>query len=102
LNTLDAFRGVVRQGEIVALLPQGALLDCRQDQTLAVRSIARPAEWTLENLDKPDLFNGLSRQVVMVTTSDRLQIPPIAHFCRLVETMIKLNSIEAKQLVGQS
>ncbi len=30
LNTLDAFRGVVRQGEMIALLPQSALVDCRQ------------------------------------------------------------------------
>ncbi|MFM7875762.1 MAG: hypothetical protein ACKO8M_04350, partial [Microcystis panniformis] len=35
----------------------------------------------------------LTRQVVLVTTSDRLQIPPIAHFCQLVrqikQSMIK-------------
>jgi DNA-binding transcriptional LysR family regulator len=96
LNTLDAFRGVVRQGEIIALLPQGALLDCLQDPTLAVRSIAPPTELSLEMTDTINL----SRQVVMVTTSDRLKIPPIAHFCQLVETTIKPTSITTKQLVG--
>ena len=29
VNTLDAFRGVVRQGELVALLPQSALVEAR-------------------------------------------------------------------------
>ncbi|HEY9669634.1 MAG TPA: LysR family transcriptional regulator, partial [Coleofasciculaceae cyanobacterium] len=40
LNTLDAFRGVIRQGELIALLPQSALLECRTDPNLAVRAIA--------------------------------------------------------------
>ena len=31
LNTLDTFRGVVRQGKIIALLPQSALVEARQD-----------------------------------------------------------------------
>jgi DNA-binding transcriptional LysR family regulator len=101
LNTLDAFRGVVRQGEILALLPQGALIDCDRDPTLAVRSIASTLELAIENIDRTDLLDGLSRQVVMVTTSDRLKIPPIAHFCQLVETIISTNSIDTKQLVGQ-
>ena len=39
VNTLDAFRGVVRQGELIALLPQSALLEARLDPTLAVRSL---------------------------------------------------------------
>ena len=62
LNTLDAFRGVVRQGELLALLPKSALLDVNHDPTLAVRSI------------EPTLQTGiqLSRQVVLVTSSDRL------------------------------
>src|SRR4028118_85041 len=37
VNTLDAFRGVVRQGDLVALLPQSALIESRSDPTLAVR-----------------------------------------------------------------
>ena len=80
LNTLDAFRGVVRQGEIIALLPQTALLEARQDPTLAVRPIAELPDNSLSQKFK----QGLTRQVVLVTTSDRLNIPPIAHFCELV------------------
>lgn len=81
LNTLDAFRGVVRQGEIIALLPQTALLEARQDPTLAVRSLAELPE---TNANSQKFKQGLTRQVVLVTTSDRLNIPPIAHFCDLV------------------
>jgi DNA-binding transcriptional LysR family regulator len=74
LNTLDAFRGVVRQGELLALLPKSALLDVNNDPTLAVRSI------------EPTFQTGiqLSRQVVLVTSSDRLQLPPVQFFCDLV------------------
>ncbi|NEP17741.1 MAG: LysR family transcriptional regulator [Leptolyngbya sp. SIO4C1] len=72
LNTLDAFRGVVRQGDMIALLPRSALTDCRHDSALAVRRTAAPV---------------LMRRVVMVTTQDRLQIPPIQQFCSLVETL---------------
>ncbi len=74
LNTLDAFRGVVRQGELIAMLPQSALVDVFQDPTLAVRSIE----------PTPQTGISLSRQVVLVTTSDRLQLPPIQYFCDLV------------------
>jgi DNA-binding transcriptional LysR family regulator len=86
LNTLDAFRGVVRQGNIIALLPQSALMEARSDATLAIRPLASPSG------ENPYLNNGkfshrLTRQVVLVTTSDRLQIPPIAHFCQLVRQM---------------
>ncbi len=80
LNTLDAFRGVVRQGEIIALLPESALIEAAQDHTLAIRS--------LEELTEPltaKLPQRLTRQVVLATTSDRLQIPPIRHFCDLVK-----------------
>jgi DNA-binding transcriptional LysR family regulator len=78
VNTLDAFRGVVRQGELIALLPQSALLEARLDPTLAIRS--------LENNNTSGLVDGssLTRRVVMVTTQDRLQIPPIKHFWQLV------------------
>lgn len=81
LNTLDAFRGVVRQGEIVAMLPRSALADCQDDQTLTIRPLALTAD---ERTASP-----LTRQVVMVTTSDRLDIPPIAHFCQLVKKRLK-------------
>lgn len=73
LNTLDAFRGVVRQGELIALLPQGAIQDVHLDSTLVVRSTADPV---------------LVRQVVLVTTQDRLQIPPIQRFRALVREIM--------------
>lgn len=88
LNTLDAFRGVVRQGQMVALLPQTALLEARQDSTLAIRPLAPlpPAEMPvkLPNTPQARLQQPLTRQVSLVTTRDRLQVPPIAHFCQLV------------------
>lgn len=71
LNTLDAFRGVVRRGNLIALLPKSALMENRWDPTLAVRPTQAPV---------------LMRQVVLVTTRDRLSIPPIQHFCTLVQT----------------
>ncbi len=82
LNTLDAFRGVVRQGEIIALLPHAALIEARFDPTLAVRKII-PPEHLHNGQTSPDSI--FTREVVLVTTGDRLQIPPIAHFCDLVK-----------------
>jgi DNA-binding transcriptional LysR family regulator len=78
LNTLDAFRGVVRQGKLIALLPKSALIDIPNDPTLATRSI------------EPIPHSGinLSRHVVLVTSSDRLQIPPIKFFCDLVSQQL--------------
>lgn len=72
LNTLEAFRGVIRQGNCVALLPQSALVECRHDPTVAVRPTAAPV---------------LSRSVVLVTTRDRMAIPPIRRFHDLVQTL---------------
>ncbi len=78
VNTLDAFRGIVRQGELIALLPQSALVEARLDPTLAVRSLAKcKAGAAVEN--------SMTRRVVMVTTQDRLNIPPIKHFWQLVQ-----------------
>lgn len=74
LNTLDAFRGVVRQGNLVALLPRSALSESRRDLALAVRPTGEPT---------------LRRKVVMVTTHDRLMIPPIREFCDLVQQQAK-------------
>ncbi|NJL22030.1 MAG: LysR family transcriptional regulator [Leptolyngbyaceae cyanobacterium SM1_3_5] len=78
LNTLDAFRGIVRQGGLVALLPRSAIIDGHTDPTLAVRPTAEPS---------------LVRQVVLVTSQDRLQIPPIQRFRDLVHTHISSRSI---------
>ena len=75
VNTLDAFRGIARQGELVALLPQSALMEARLDSTLAVREIATEG-------------SSLTRQVVMVTTQDRLSIPPIQYFWQLVRESV--------------
>jgi DNA-binding transcriptional LysR family regulator len=90
LNTLDAFRGIVRQGELIALLPQGAIQDVHLDPTLAVRSTLDPV---------------LIRQVVLVTTQDRLQIPPIQRFRDLVQDMMKsqnsTNIVPSKALAGR-
>lgn len=81
LNTLDAFRGVVRQGYAIAMLPKSALLEAETDSTLAIRPIAPdPSSHTLPYL---------TREVVVVTTSDRLEIPPIAHFYQLVQQLLK-------------
>jgi DNA-binding transcriptional LysR family regulator len=88
LNTLDAFRGVVRQGEIIALLPHAALMEARLDKTLAVKKIIPPLEDNNGHNSGNSIF---TRQVVLVTTGDRLQIPPIAHFCKLVKQMPKIN-----------
>ncbi|MCG8361754.1 MAG: LysR family transcriptional regulator [Pseudanabaenales cyanobacterium] len=77
LNTLDAFRGIVRQGQFIALLPRSALIEGRRDTSLEVRAIEAP---------------NLMRQVVLVTTQDRLQIPPIRNFCELVQDLAATRS----------
>ncbi|MGL5923406.1 LysR substrate-binding domain-containing protein, partial [Chroococcidiopsis sp.] len=96
VNTLDAFRGVARQGELIALLPQSALVESRLDPTLAVRPIA--------NTDSNGSLapgSSLSRQVVMVTSQDRLSIPPIQYFWQLVRELVppKL-SVEEEETWG--
>lgn len=80
LNTLDAFRGVVRQGELLALLPRSALVEVTGDPSLAIRPIASDAA---EGNGRKSPARP-SRQVVLVTTRDRLQIPPIQAFRQLV------------------
>ncbi|NJK49012.1 LysR family transcriptional regulator [Candidatus Gracilibacteria bacterium] len=106
LNTLDAFRGVIRQGEIIALLPKGALVEAFQDPTLAVRPIAPPPDSAPIASVNGKLKSSLTRQVVLVTTSDRLQIPPIAHFCHLVRQLRQVPnshlSTNGKQLLVPS
>ncbi|MDX2214185.1 MAG: LysR family transcriptional regulator [Oculatellaceae cyanobacterium bins.114] len=79
LNTPDAFRGVVRQGEMITLLAESELVEAYADPTLTVRAIAA-------DVNNPDALTDppLTRRVVLVTTRDRLQIPPIQHFHNLV------------------
>lgn len=108
LNTLDAFRGVVRQGEIIALLPQSALLEAKTDPSLAVRSLANlPLSMTSPNNIVSDVSTSdasLTRQVVLVTTQDRLQIPPIHHFCQLVRQWEKsaINGVSSQKSMPKS
>ena len=78
LNTLDAFRGVIKQGEMISLLPHGALIEAQSDETLAIRDLEALTE------HGGPTHACLVREVVMVTTQDRLLIPPIANFRRLV------------------
>ena len=74
LNTLDAFRGVIRQGELIALLPHSALVEAKQDPTLAIRRIENRHE-------------TLTREVVFATTRDRAEIPPIKAFRQMVQKL---------------
>jgi DNA-binding transcriptional LysR family regulator len=88
LNTPDAFRGVVRQGNMVALLPETALVEAYDDPTLAIRPLV-PSTRGPRSVDTPLTDPPLSRQVVLVTTRDRLQIPPIRHFFDLVLELVQ-------------
>jgi len=98
LNTLDAFRGVIRQGEMIALLPHKALIDSHNDPTLAIRPIAQ-SDLKTDISEQEELESVLTRQVVMVTTSDRLLIPPIAHFYKLVQDLGKSEAVQSAQLI---
>ncbi len=99
LNTLDAFRGVIRQGEMIALLPHKALIDSQNDPTLAIRPIAQ-SDLQTDISEQEELESVLTRQVVMVTTSDRLLIPPIAHFYKLVQNLSKSENLQPAQLTN--
>jgi hypothetical protein len=68
---------------MVALLPESALVEAMDDPTLAVRDVAAGETGSSGLSDPP-----LTRQVVVVTTSDRLEIPPIQHFYRLVTDLL--------------
>lgn len=81
LNTLDAFRGVIRQGNLIALLPALALNESRNDPSLAII----PIDLGLEN------NHQLTREVVLITTKDRLQIPTVKDFFNLIYESNKVN-----------
>jgi DNA-binding transcriptional LysR family regulator len=81
LNTLDAFRGVIRQGNLIALLPALALKESLNDPTLAII----PIDLGLEN------NRQLTREVVLITTKDRLQIPTVKNFFNLIYDSNKTN-----------
>lgn len=102
LNTLDAFRGIVQQGELIALLPRSALIDMQQDVGLAVRAI-EPLPFSVEqDINGQPTATSLSRQVMLVTTTDRILLPPIASFCELVKARVldlglsEVNSLKNK------
>jgi DNA-binding transcriptional LysR family regulator len=65
---------VVKQGSLVALLPETFLVELNYDPDLVVRSLNEPS---------------LTREIVLVTTSDRIKIPPIQYFCKLAGRMIQ-------------
>jgi len=86
LNSLEAFRGVVKLGSLIALLPETFLEELKDDVDLVVKDLHEPC---------------LTREIVLVTTSDRIQIPPIQYFCQLATQMIaKQNSITSKNATG--
>ena len=85
LNTLDAFRGIVKQGDMVALLPQTAIATAAGDADL----ISRPTE-----------APSLVRQVALVTTHDRLEFPPIRHFCQLVQQYTGFPDAQSSASIG--
>lgn len=76
LNTLDAFRGVIRQGNLIALLPELALQESKLDPTLAIIPINMPSNYSTNS--------QLTREVVLITTKDRLEIPTVRDFFNLV------------------
>ena len=90
LNTLDGFRGVVRQGELVALLPRSALFESQSDPSLAIRPLEVNPKGTKppNDLSPSSGDRAWSREVVMVATCDRMQIPPIEYFWKLVQEFI--------------
>jgi len=92
LNTLDAFRGVIPQGHLIAMLPHSALVEAQTDPSLAIRPIGQTATKTTGS--HAQSHNELSREVVVVTTRDRLQIPPIETFRQLM--MDKLATAESQ------
>lgn len=72
LNTPDAFRGVIRESQMLAFLPESALTEAAKDPLLTIRDVADP------------LGPGLRRQVAVITTGDRLAVPPIDYFFKLI------------------
>lgn len=72
LNTPEAFRGVIRESQMLAFLPESALREAAKDPLLTVRDVNDETGPTLR------------RQVAVITTGDRLAIPPIDYFFKLI------------------
>ncbi|MEO1134908.1 MAG: LysR substrate-binding domain-containing protein [Cyanobacteria bacterium J06639_1] len=78
LNALEAFRNVIREGNFIALLPLSAIADADTDPGLRILPVV-------------DLQGrSLSRQVVSITTSDRLLMPPVRQFRTLVRQYVQV------------
>jgi len=71
LNTPDAFIAVIRESDMLALLPRSALKDALDDDTLVIRDLDA-------KVAPPD------RQVLAITTRDRLNLPPMAQLLTLI------------------
>lgn len=75
LNIPEAFYGVVQGSKMIALMPYSLVKSVLNDPSFMVRNLSLS--------DSPDRLN-FRRQVSVVTTVDRLEIPPIADFFNLV------------------
>jgi len=87
---------VLRQGESGSATAVG-MVEARLDTTLAVRSLATGSAGSLTECSN-------ARRVVMVTTQDRLQIPPINTSGNWYETLCHCNfqqiSPKARATIG--
>ncbi|APB34073.1 LysR family transcriptional regulator [Gloeomargarita lithophora Alchichica-D10] len=72
LNTPEAFVGVIRQSQMVALLPERLIQEALREPQLITRPVVDGEQWR--------------RKVVAVTSKDRLDLPPIAYFYELLRT----------------
>ncbi|WP_322877786.1 LysR family transcriptional regulator [Pseudocalidococcus azoricus] len=75
LNTPDAFNTVVGSSQMLALLPESMLVDAAKNPALVVHYFHN------QNSSEGII---LQRQVMVVTTIDRLNISPIADFFHLI------------------
>ncbi len=80
LNVPEAFYGVVQGSQMIALMPYSLVKPVLNDPNFVVRNLFAP--------DSPDRRN-FRRQVSVVTTVDRLEIPPIADFFKLIVEQLK-------------
>jgi DNA-binding transcriptional LysR family regulator len=79
LNVPEAFYGVVQKSTMIALMPYSLVKPVLNDPNFTVRN--------LFSSDSPDRQN-FRRQVSVVTTVDRLNVPPIADFFNLVVSQL--------------
>ncbi len=92
LNAPEAFRGVVSQGDMVALMPQSALRDMPDmpfAPALETRPLPADGDCAAGELgDRARTHGTLTREVAIATTPDRLKIPPIRHFWQLTIDLV--------------